>query len=1352
MFLQPRYTVINSLRPFAPSLFVLSLIKCRITKIQNLASLVHLRVLWLSDNRIKKIEGLDGLQKLQRLYLEDNRISKIENLRLDALEVLWLQGNRVADVSGFGGLPSLRELRLDRNQVSRLARSELRGLLRLEKLTLSGNSLRGFREVFKLNAIPTLRHLVLNDPVQAPSLLPSLPNYHVIMVASLPHIASLDGKDVSEFRERADSIFSGKRLYYSIRATTADSDRSAHNLVWKAPIFDALREVETAIREAQRMLRDERAVIEGKRRARGAHEDKGFAGTQARLKQLQNSVSSLINVWSAGKEIEEELESEWQREGVVARALGTEEIEAGGNFRVEACGLDQRELYDSCSQLLETRHSKKILRALDKRLRDLSPQLTKIHTFRNRFLLAAFHSEISQIAVPPPMGMVETGQRYVEHVFLVEPWRFGKYKRRVVLPSLELAKIASVGPPLPSSYPFDRLPVTNSLEAAILGQLDFALKHAIAFRDSHEHALPSFRFSVLVMRAFIFKPEANPAQATSGSRLPPQLAPWKLGALSDAPFSYSADPAEKSRRIFFLPNSRLAVPEFLLDFVLDTSGGAICELVRRKSESTVGLPRGSLEQQNILICPERIAQLASQIRKMVQEADVLIEPASGLSKIQDFANIRSFLIDRSLESPELLTLIRRLDLHNGGVKNLPEISKFAPKLVELDLSSNEISSEALALMGVGALASLEDLNLADNCLTEFSTRVVCECVSLEKVSFSNLKTLSLAFNSIFTPRAVSGICLAPALRHLQAMGNPFMRSARSPAIFLALISLCPHLVSLDFQQIPRGKVGPPVGGVSEFSILEDDVGSFPSAAAQTSWGLFRTSAALAAADITHDLAERQEAYWKANKSQSHTGIRKSLNFQCAGITAIAPSAFSHAFEYLNLSSNPLVSFTGARPDVEHLVLRECGLESLEFLRGCDSLHRLDVSSNALQTLCGLDTCRRLRVLVAPFNFLEDVTAIYKLPELRELYLAGNSVPFSAVFHLTRITSLISLDLLWNPCIAGEEAAHSGLATDAKQISDFRSQFLFKAPFIRLLNRLPVSSDEVRLAQKEIGGRVTRAFIMSLLSPEEAAAKLAYIECLELEGTDVREFPDLTADILPSLRTVNLSANGIVSLDSLPRNLPPLDQLFLARNRLNARGLSFKARPFIVCPSLRELDLSENPIRAFHPAALSGITGLEKLTLSRAGLSSLPNAAFSSCARLRALDLSHNQLANLQASTFAGLRELVELDLSHNFLPNLSSLDADLPSLRILSFAGNRVTNQDGLARALQALPALSALTLQNNPVARKQMYRPLCAFHGAALLRLDGAPITKEERRRGVQIFGSSRSREHSLSFTGSRL
>ena len=71
----------------------------RVSKIENLSALVHLKKLDLGKNKIQRIEALDTLSSLVQLSLEDNEIESLAGLsKVSTLLELYLGNNKVADI------------------------------------------------------------------------------------------------------------------------------------------------------------------------------------------------------------------------------------------------------------------------------------------------------------------------------------------------------------------------------------------------------------------------------------------------------------------------------------------------------------------------------------------------------------------------------------------------------------------------------------------------------------------------------------------------------------------------------------------------------------------------------------------------------------------------------------------------------------------------------------------------------------------------------------------------------------------------------------------------------------------------------------------------------------------------------------------------------------------------------------------------------------------------------------------------------------------------------------------------------------------------------------------------------
>ncbi|KAK3285999.1 hypothetical protein CYMTET_6418, partial [Cymbomonas tetramitiformis] len=116
-----------------------------------------------------------------------------------------------------------------------------------------------------------------------------------------------------------------------------------------------------------------------------------------------------------------------------------------------------------------------------------------------------------------------------------------------------------------------------------------------------------------------------------------------------------------------------------------------------------------------------------------------------------------------------------------------------------------------------------------------------------------------------------------------------------------------------------------------------------------------------------------------------------------------------------------------------------------------------------------------------------------------------------------------------------------------------------------------------------------------------------------------------------------------------------------------------------------------------------------------------------------LVLDRNKIKFVDPSSFAGLSKLQELRIEENGFRSLANLHP-LRHLKCLALGQNRVVEISELER-LAAHTELLEITLSNNPVARKQVYRPMLIKKLPSLRIIDGKEISQEERDHVEMLF-----------------
>jgi hypothetical protein len=200
-----------------------------------------------------------------------------------------------------------------------------------------------------------------------------------------------------------------------------------------------------------------------------------------------------------------------------------------------------------------------------------------------------------------------------------------------------------------------------------------------------------------------------------------------------------------------------------------------------------------------------------------------------------------------------------------------------------------------------------------------------------------------------------------------------------------------------------------------------------------------------------------------------------------------------------------------------------------------------------------------------------------------------------------------------------------------------------------------------------------------------------LEHLDLSGNHLHVIHPYVLSGFPSLKSLNLSNNGLHTVAATAISLPALEALDLSKNALPFIGVHL----FETSPKISEVNLAYN------------------------SLSRLNDGTFGHLAKLSLLDLSYNSLMRIEDNVFVGMN-ISHLDLSFNNIRKMPSLPLrKLTSARTLILDGNplQVLVSEALSRvrteflsvskcqnleqietgSFSRLPDLKTLTLNQNP-------------------------------------------------------
>lgn len=115
-----------------------------LTTIQNLDSLINLRILSIQSNRLTTLNGLSNLPKLEELYLSHNAVTDLSGLEKNTtLRVLDFSNNQVSHLEHLSTLKNLEELWASNNQLASFeeVERELKDKEKLQTVYFEGNPL-----------------------------------------------------------------------------------------------------------------------------------------------------------------------------------------------------------------------------------------------------------------------------------------------------------------------------------------------------------------------------------------------------------------------------------------------------------------------------------------------------------------------------------------------------------------------------------------------------------------------------------------------------------------------------------------------------------------------------------------------------------------------------------------------------------------------------------------------------------------------------------------------------------------------------------------------------------------------------------------------------------------------------------------------------------------------------------------------------------------------------------------------------------------------------------------------------------------------------------------------------------
>jgi len=210
-----------------------------------------------------------------------------------------------------------------------------------------------------------------------------------------------------------------------------------------------------------------------------------------------------------------------------------------------------------------------------------------------------------------------------------------------------------------------------------------------------------------------------------------------------------------------------------------------------------------------------------------------------------------------------------------------------------------------------------------------------------------------------------------------------------------------------------------------------------------------------------------------------------------------------------------------------------------------------------------------------------------------------------------------------------------------------------------------------------------------------------------------------APLLDTVKTLNLSNNGLKVIPPEINNLRELRALDLGRNQItqiypetfancgalqylflnNNQILQIAPQAFANCGALQCLQLEHNQIVRVSPQIFAGCTALTGLYLNNNQIAQIAPQAFANCGALLDLNLGHNQIAQIDPEVFAGCRMLHTLTLHYNQITQIACQTfADCVRMQRLYLNHNQIIQID--PEVFAGCQALLWLGLNHNQIAK----------------------------------------------------
>jgi len=1286
-----------------PCLRDLSLHMQTMPRALGLKGMSQLQRLAITECQLESMTGIQNCTQLMHLDLSNNRIPEMDPAVLAGLtnlRTLWLNQNRITVLQGLEPLSRLHSLWVARNDISCIC-DALDSNLALTDLNLASTAVGNFKDIPNLSRLRLLSSLALSDPHFGESPVCSLCNYQTYLLFHLQQLNVLDSLIISdESRHLAEATYMKKKMYYNMRIKTLK--RNTSNVIRK--VMEARQAKVSQINLNLNVLLRQKKDVERELHERGAGDAVGSSEEGKQLEAKHTVLERGIALKTDEIALTEGMSAE-VREAVCETSQTSicrlmVELETGGNIRLED-GKPTDVWYSSCVDLVNSRFVAAEYSAYGIE----SLRVTRVTRIHNRQLRNRFEERLESTVNTTDLSY----KRSLEYLFYGEPPQLAGELARVMEEGFRPVN-EYVG-----TYGHAAVPLSNSLGLCDLPRL----KAAMAAQQQRggavkAHGAPSSAYTarLLITKVFLARCAQEKARgvAADGEGPPAEV---RLCAADYNGFSsvYRIHGNDGKQRQWFVFEPALVLPEYLVELEYGLRGATPER--EPSSQQLVELGGGLGGQMQSEAEGVDLANLTRPLLRFAQQCAV----ASAADPYDDVCTAALNMPPPLRQRPKVYRItqellqahgaatdrLQRLNLHGNCIRKIEWLDSLK-NLRELVLCFNEIHR----IEGLEELKNLERLELGFNLIKrieglrgldklqvlELNNNLIyrLEDIGMLKKHVPELVELNMHNNAVCEVKSYR----SHVLRRLTALktldGVAVGAAERDPAAESSA-SITPDLIKTHAYARKRFNYSLRPNSLAEAA-------SHPPTP--------RSAVATTASKEGSGAAGSSEPWWEQVEELelNHQHLRKLHDLE--RLVNLRRASFCN---------NELTRLEGLDRCVllEELSLEDNRIIKLENLATLVLLTKLDLGKNKITRIEGLEALGNLAQLSLEDNEISSLNGLGQVSSLMELYIGNNRIAqVKEVQQLKGLPKLIILDLSGNTLC---------------ETADYRPYTVYQLRKLKVLDGLGIEMGEQNLAKEKYAGKLTAEALLERLGHNF----WEHVHELDLSRSKIRELDALHANGFRNLRELNLDSNLLVEVHTMPY-LPALTILKLNHNLIHSTAPpedAGKEAGLSSLTALEMLQLGYNQISDIPSLRLHVLHSLKVLHLQ--GNELVRVEGLQNLTQLRELVLDRNRIRQLDAGSLSSLCSLRELRLEENGLRSLEQL-SPLPQLQTLALGANRIGDINELEK-LDALPNLLHIVLANNPVARKQLYRPTLIRKLPTLKLIDAREVSPEERERSDLIF-----------------